>query len=127
MARKSVNTKPESYEKTNEIKPLSMYVTIVNKGQGNAITSLFQRIGSAAQFVHVGVGTAQKNVLDILGIEDNGKEVVLALIKQELIPDVKNELEAFFASNKRNKGIGFSIKLTSMVGVRLYRFLTDSL
>lgn len=127
MARKVTAKAPESFEKTNEIKQLSLYVTIVNRGQADAITSLFQRMGSAAQFINVGNGTATKNVLDILGIEDNGKDIVFSLIKQELIPDAKKELEAFFAASKRNRGIGFSIKLTSMVGVKLYRFLTDSL
>ena len=117
----------ESFEKTNEIKQLCLYVTIVNKGQANAVISLFQRMGSAAQFVQMGNGTANKNVLDILGIEDNAKEVVLCLIKQELVKDAQNELEAFFAASKKNKGIGFSIKLTSMIGVKLYRFLTNSL
>lgn len=122
------NTKKitNSYEKTNEIKPLCLYVTIVNRGQANAIVSMFQRVGSSAQFINVGTGTASRNVLDILGIEDNEKEVVYCFIKEELVPEAKKELEAFFAINKKNKGIGFSIKLTSIIGVKLYRFLTNS-
>lgn len=116
-----------SYEETNDIKKLSVYVAIVNRGQGDAVTSLFQKNGSSAQFVILGNGTANKNVLDILGIEDNQKEVVLALIKRELIPDAKRELEAFFAASKRNKGIGFSIEMTSIIGVKLYRFLANVL
>lgn len=125
--KKVSKTKSESFEKTNDIKKLSLYVTIVNKGQANAVTSLFQRMGSAVQFIEVGNGTANRNVLDILGIEDNAKEVVFSLIKKELVIDARNELEAFFMASKKNKGIGFSIDLTSIIGVKLYRFLTDSL
>ena len=121
------NKTNESFEKTNEIKKLSLYVTIVNKGQANAVTSLFQRMGSSMQFIEVGNGTANKNVLDILGIEDNAKEIIFALIKTELVKDARKELEAFFMASKKNKGIGFAIALTSIIGVKLYRFLTNSL
>ena len=124
---KKVNKAEESFEKTNEIKKLCLYVTIVNKGQANAVTSLFQRMGSALQYVEVGNGTANRNVLDILGIEDNAKEVVFAVIKEELVKDAVRELEAFFMASKKNKGIGFKVDLTSLIGVKLYRFLTDSL
>ena len=79
----------------------------------------------SASFVQVGRGTASKNVLDVLGIEENKKEVVLSLIPKDNVTQVKNELEAFFASNKRNKGIGFSICMNSVAGVKLYRFLAD--
>lgn len=121
------NKTNESFEKTNDIKKLSLYVTIVNKGQANAVTSLFQRMGSSMQFIEVGNGTANKNVLDILGIEDNAKEIIFALIKTELVKDARKELEAFFMASKKNKGIGFAIDLTSIIGVKLYRFLTNSL
>ena len=50
---KKVNKTEQSFEKTNEIKKLCLYVTIVNKGQANAVTSLFQRMGSALQYVEV--------------------------------------------------------------------------
>lgn len=124
---KKVNKTEQSFEKTNEIKKLCLYVTIVNKGQANAVTSLFQRMGSALQYVEVGNGTANKNVLDILGIEDNAKEIVFAVIKEELVKDAARELQAFFMASKKNKGIGFKVDLTSMIGVKLYRFLTNSL
>ena len=117
----------ESFEKTNDIKKLSLYVTIVNKGQANAVISLFQKMGGSLQFVQVGNGTANKNVLDILGIEDNAKEVVFCVIKKDLVNDAKRELEAFFVASKKNKGIGFAIDLTTLIGVKLYRFLTNTL
>ncbi|MCQ2776687.1 MAG: hypothetical protein MJ217_03115 [Bacilli bacterium] len=124
---KKTTEKAPSFEETNEIKKLCLYVTIVNQGQANSVISLFRRIGSAAQFVQVGTGTATKEVYDILGMEDNSKEIVLCMIKKDDVEDARVELEAFFKANKRNRGIGFAIDLTTMIGVRLYRFLTDSL
>lgn len=117
---------PELDPQSPEIKKLSMFITIVNRGQGNYITKLFESEGSNAQFIQYGEGTAQKEVRDILGIDDNTKEIVISLINNEKIEEVKKELEAFFAVNKRNRGIGFSVPMTSLIGMKVYQFLADS-
>ena len=105
---------------------ISMFVTIVNKGQSGYILKLFEAEGANAQFVQRGEGTAQKEIRDILGIEDNTKEIVISLIKDEKIESAKKELEAFFKVSKRNRGIGFSIPMTSLIGMKVYQFLSDT-
>ena len=124
--RKEENLNSEK-EVTGDIKKLSMFVTIVNRGQGNYVLKLFESEGANAQFVQHGEGTAQKEIRDILGIEDNTKEVILSLISQDKIESAKKELEAFFKVSKRNRGIGFSIPMTSLIGMKLYQFLVDTL
>lgn len=108
-------------------KKLLMFITIVNRGQGNFVLKLFESEGANAQFVQYGEGTAQKEIRDILGIEDNTKEIIVSLISEDKIESAKKELEAFFKISKRNRGIGFSIPMTSLIGMKLYQFLTDSL
>ena len=108
-------------------KKLLMFITIVNRGQGNFVLKLFESEGVNAQFVQYGEGTAQKEIRDILGIEDNTKEIIVSLISEDKIESAKKELEAFFKISKRNRGIGFSIPMTSLIGMKLYQFLTDSL
>ena len=110
-----------------DIKKLSMFITIVNRGQGNYVLKLCESEGANAQFVEYGEGTAQKEVRDILGIEDNRKEVIFSLIRSEKIPDLTKELEAFFKVSKRNRGIGFSIPMTSLIGMKVYQFLVDQI
>lgn len=125
--KKVAPAKPEAFDKTNEIKKLSVFITIVNKNQGDAVSKIFQRIGVSAQFIQRGEGTATAQIKDILGIEDNGKDIVISIIKKESIPEAKAEIEAFFAASKHNKGIGFTIPLTSVAGVKIYKFLTNTL
>ncbi|MBR4378317.1 MAG: hypothetical protein IKP50_05520 [Bacilli bacterium] len=108
-------------------KKLLMFITIVNRGQGNYVLKLFESEGANAQFVQYGEGTAQKEIRDILGIEDNTKEIIVSLLSEDKIESAKKELEAFFKISKRNRGIGFSIPMTSLIGMKLYQFLTDSL
>ncbi len=125
--KQEVETKNEFQLDESNIKKISMFITIVNRGQGNYVLKIFEQEGANAQFVQLGEGTAQKEVRDILGIEDNGKEIIISLIPNERIEDAKNELEAFFKVNKRNRGIGFSIPMTSLIGMKVYQFLTDKI
>lgn len=129
MAREKKTTTTKGvklpFDKANEIKPLVVYIAVVNQGNGNAVAEIFKRAGSAAQFIQIGEGTASKTVLDIMGIENNRKEIIISLIKEENINDATTELKAFYAASKRNNGIGFSIALTGLAGVRIYQFLAN--
>lgn len=113
------------FEKSNEIKKLSLFVTIVNTGQGDAVANLFKNLNVSAQFIQKAEGTANRSIKDLLGIEDNRKEVVLSIIRTEDVPNAKREVESFFLASKRNKGIAISISMTSIVGVTAYRFLAN--
>ena len=124
---KKENTEFESNVSKTDIKKLSMFITIVDRGQGNFVLKLFESEGANAQFVQYGEGTAQKEIRDILGIEDNSKEIIISLISQDKIDSAKRELEAFFKVSKRNRGIGFSIPMTSLIGMKFYQFLVDTL
>lgn len=124
---KKENTEIKSDVSKSDIKKLSMFITIVNRGQGNFVLKLFESEGANAQFVQYGEGTAQKEIRDILGIEDNSKEIIISLISQDKIDSAKRELEAFFKVSKRNRGIGFSIPMTSLIGMTFYQFLVDTL
>lgn len=107
-------------------KKLSLFITIVGKGQAQAIIRLFERGGSSAQFIQRGEGTASKEIYSILGVEDNDKDIIFSFIAQEKIPDIKTELNAFFLASKKNRGIGFSIPLSSIIGLRVYQFLANT-
>ena len=123
--------KQENLNNTNNsgltTEKLLMFITIINRGQGNFVLKLFESEGANAQFVQYGEGTAQKEIRDILGIEDNSKEIIISLISQDKIDSAKRELEAFFKVSKRNRGIGFSIPMTSLIGMKFYQFLVDTL
>ncbi len=113
------------FDKSNDIKKLSLFVTIVNTGQGDAIANLFKNLNVSAQFIQKAEGTANRTIQNLLGIEDNRKEVVLSIIRTEDVPSAKKEVESFFLASKRNKGIAISISMTSIVGVTAYRFLAN--
>lgn len=125
--RNKIDNNSKRKKKAIDTKKLLLFITIVNRGQGNFVLKLFESEGANAQFVQYGEGTAQKEIRDILGIEDNSKEVIISIISEDKIENAKKELEAFFKIRKRNRGIGFSIPMTSLIGMKLYQFLVDTL
>ena len=126
LKKKKVEQTPNATPQTN-FEKMSIFVTIVNHGLADPIVKLFENNGVSAQFIQRGNGTASKEIRDILGIEDTGKDIIISIIKKENIKDLKQELLAFFRASKYNKGIGFSIPMTSMIGIKVYQFLANSL
>lgn len=125
-----INKKPkkeELYEDRKDLKKLYVHVTIVPSGQASAINKLYKTIGVACQFNQRGRGTANRRVREILGIEDNHKDLIISLVPENLIPRMTTELEAYFAANDKNRGIGFTIQMDSIISVRVYNFLADAL
>lgn len=112
------------YEDRSDLKPLSFYVAIVPRGEGNAITKLFNSLGSILTFSNIGLGTASKDVYDILGIENNKKDIVFTLVKKEDLPLYKVELEAYFKMDESSKGIGFSIDLKAISSITSYKIFS---
>ena len=128
-ARKPAKQKeqePEPFEKREDLKHILLYIVIVNYGQGDAIIKLLKNNGTSAQFAQIGEGTATKQVLSLLHIEETRKEIIYSFVREDFVPNIKSELEAYFAASKRNRGIAFTIELNSLVGVKMYKFLTQT-
>lgn len=114
-------------ENKPNLKKLALYIAIVDYGQSDNVIRIFQRYNSSVQFVQNGTGTAIKQVRDILGLEDNRKEVVFAFVTLDTIEELRKELDAYFFSSKKNRGIAFTVNLKSMIGAKLYHFLANTI
>lgn len=108
-------------------KKLSLYFVIVNKGHGDAVVKLLSRFGISLTYIHRGEGTANSVVSEILGFNDNRKDVIISVIRKDKLSEIKEEIESFFAAHKRNKGVAFSVPLDSVVGTNTYHFLANDI
>ena len=57
--KQTIETKSEFQLDETNLKKISMFITIVNRGQGNYVLKIFEQEGANAQFVQLGEGTAQ--------------------------------------------------------------------
>ena len=126
LQEKKPEEKKQPFEERSDLKKLKFYIIIVNYGQGQNIVKLLKANYSSAQFVQYGEGTATKQVRNILAIQDNRKEIIYSFMREDFVNEFKKDLDAYFASSKRNAGVGFTIELNTIVGVKLYKFLTQT-
>lgn len=128
MAKEKKKIEQEkAFEDREDLKRLVFYIIIVNAGQSDNIVKLLKSNHSSAQFIKNGEGTASKQIREVLGIEENKKEIIFSLLREDFVPDFKKELEAYFLSSKKNSGIGFTVDVNSVVGVKMYKFLTQTI
>jgi len=128
MLQKKKNKKPllkKKVEKTYH--KLFIYVIILNEGYAEPTMNRLKEQGSNVQFVALGKGTAKKEVLHMMGFEDNPKDIVLAFVDDTNVESIQTMLEKYFNENKKIMGVGFTLKLNSVVGEKLYHFLTNTI
>jgi nitrogen regulatory protein PII len=71
-----------------------------------------------------GMGTATSELVELLGLEPH-KAVILSVVREDRVEQIMNTLEDKFATIRNGKGIAFAVPLSSVIGVNMYRFLSD--
>ncbi len=107
------------------IKKLKLLVTVVDRPKGEFYLDVISQFDVNCQLVMGGLGTATSDIVDLLGLEPH-KAVILSIIREDLVNTVMETLEDKFATIRNGKGISFAIPLSSVIGVNLYRFLSDN-
>ena len=64
-------------------------------------------------------------MLYMLGLEDSEKSVILSVIREGKAADAMQMLEDKFQTIKEGKGIAFTVPMSSVIGVAIYRFLSN--
>ena len=106
------------------IKKLKLLFTVVNRNKGEFFLDVIGQFDVNCQMVVSGLGTANSELVELLGLEPH-KAVILSVVREDLMDTVMNTLEDKFATIRNGKGIAFAIPLSSVIGVNMYRFLSD--
>jgi len=61
----------------------------------------------------------------MLGLEDSDKSVIFSVIREDKAEEALHAIEDKFNTLKRGKGIAFTIPMSSVIGVAMYRFLSN--
>lgn len=112
------------YEQTSNVTPLKMFISIVPTGQGAAITKLLEKAGVNYNVSTIAEGTGYKYVPGLINNEK--KVVIFSFCSEDKTEMVCKILKQRFSVSKASNGIAFSIKLTSVMGVSIYKFLADN-
>ena len=107
------------------IKKLKLLFTVVDRPKGEFYLDVISQFNVNCQLVVGGLGTATSELVDLLGLEPH-KAVLLSVVREDLVDTILQTLEDKFATIRGGKGIAFAVPLSSVIGVNLYRFLSDN-
>ena len=105
---------------------LELLVTIVNRNKAEFYQDLIQSFEVNMQMIVFGEGTANKEILEVLGLANSEKAVIFSIIKEEKLKDALYSLDEKFRTIKNGKGIAYTIPLSSVIGVAIYAFLSNN-
>ena len=77
------------------------------------------------QFAALGEGTAKSDMLYLLGLEDSEKGVIFSVVREDKETEILQKIEEKFETLKNGKGIAFTLPMSSVIGVAIYRFLSN--
>ena len=107
------------------IKKLKLLVTVVDRQKGEFYLDVLSQFEVNFQMLLSGTGTANSELVDLLGLNLQ-KAVILSVIREDLVDTVMNCLEDKFATIKNGRGISYAVPLSSVIGVNLYRFMSNN-
>lgn len=111
--------------KIDDLKKLKLLITIVPHGKKEVIIDLLENYDVNFSYSIRGKGTATEDLIEMLGLSDNSRDIIFSFIRAEKSKDAILALEDKFTKFKNNKSIAFTIPLTSVIGMQTYLFLSN--
>lgn len=118
MARKTKNQ--------SDVKKLKLLITVVNRRKTEFFMDYLSGFEVNFQTSILAQGTARSDTLHLLGLEDTDRSVICSLIREDKAEEALQGLEEKFHTLRGGKGIAFTVPLTSVIGVAIYRFLSNN-
>lgn len=114
------------FEKENVIHPLKMFISIVPFGQADNIIKMLEECGVTCNVIMSGEGTGRSALPGLISIADSKKQIIMSLVRDDKTAEICAVLSKRFNTSRISRGVSFSVKLTSVVGVSVYKFLTNT-
>ena len=125
MALTKTTKKKNAPTANSDIKKLKLLITVVPRGKTEFFIDLLSGFEINFQTSVTAQGTARSETLRLLGLDDSDKSVIFSVIREDRAQEILQGLEDKFTSIKKGKGIAFTIPVSSVIGVAIYRFLSN--
>ena len=107
------------------IKKLKLLFTVVDRPKAEFYLDVLSQFEVNCQMVVNGMGTAQSELIDLLGLNIH-KAVIVSVVREDVVDDVIKTLEQKFETIKNGKGIAFAVPMSGVIGVNMYQFLSNN-
>ena len=105
---------------------MQLLFTVVNRKKAEFYTDLLQNYEVYMQLALSASGTAGSSMMELLGLTDSDKTVIISIIRSDKAKEALAALEEKFKTVKGGKGIAYTVPMTSTVGVAIYQFLSNT-
>lgn len=127
---KKITSKKEGKTETpkkevSSVQKVKMLITVIDRSKTLFYLDLLEQFEVNVQMVLYGKGTANSEMLDLLGLVESDKSVILSYIKEDRVKDALETLNEKFHKVKNGKGIAYTISLDSIIGVSMYQLLAN--
>lgn len=103
---------------------VKLMFTVVDRRKGEHVVKLYQSEGLFINFLLMGRGTASSDLLDILGLGDTEKYLILTPIREEKIGPVFARLRDEMNIMEAGHGIAFTMPISSVGGPNLLKLFS---
>lgn len=111
---------------SSDFKKLKLLVTVINRNKTEFFIDLIGGFDVNLQTSVSAQGTAKSETLSLLGLEESDKSVIFSVIREDRAEEILHAIDERFHKLRGGKGIAFTIPLSSVIGVAIYRFLSDN-
>lgn len=112
-------------EKNESLKKLCIIVSIVPHGKREIIIDLLESYDVNCSLYFHGEGTKTNDVMEMVGLKDNTRDIILSFIRKEKVKDAILAIEDKFKKFKHNQSIAFSVPMKNIIGMQNYLFLSN--
>ena len=124
-AKREITQKNDKKPMLSPVK-LQLLFTIVAKEKTEFYVDLLQSYDVNIQLILSGRGTASEKLVELMGLVNNEKSVIISTIRRNRVDDALEALEEKFKTVKNGKGIAYTVPMSSTIGVAIYQFLSNT-
>lgn len=105
---------------------LELLFTIVNRSKAEYYADLLEAFEVNMQLIALGNGTADASMLQLFGLNDSEKAVLIGVIRKNKIAEALSTLDQKFKTIKNGKGIAYTVPLSGVIGTLIFGFLSNN-
>ena len=129
MPRKVVNTadkKPAANKKqVSSVRKIKLLITVIDRSKTLFYMDLLEQFEVNVQMVLYGRGTANSEMLSLLGLAESEKSVIISYIREDKVKEAMDTLDEKFHTVKNGKGVAYTVSLDSIIGFSMYQLLSN--
>ncbi len=119
-------SKPKTTKKqVSSVRKLKILITIIDRSKTLFYLDLLEQFEVNVQMVLYGRGTANSQMLNILGLVESDKSAIISFIREDMVAEALETLNEKFIKVKNGKGVAYTIPLDSIIGVSNYQLLSN--